>query len=642
MTNDSSTTTNIDELGEEGGSALMRYFEDDQIDQMKDYIRTALDSNSFNCKELIDLAKSGTEAASLVKELASINRVDEAELVDGVAREIVRDIEYHADEHLKRYQKYTLNAPQFSSDIDKFKSKFFNLISILKDVSILARKLLEISPRFELSKPSTPQVSNVNPSDKKWPLNPCHRDTKSQMSEDDATSEDLLAALIESSSSDDFLVLSSSLETITLKDMLVTSLILITSHECFTLSHDIQGVAMVLRRAKFMIKNILAPNNQMELIIKLLTSIGRYNEMKYVFDLFRDRNQFEILLSKGVEKTPELRIALFNYVKKNPEFYALVTLNFSMFREIAESLEASATKRLDKLIQSRKSKRKRPSIIMSSVIGGGGGSGSGTCSASSSGTSSAKQQPNLDGSDEGRENSAISSLTKSSSIGTNLSNMIGSLSGVTNGNIIASPSSGEPTNSKPLYSKDGLNMCLVEMVDAADCFAKAGCYKRSNNCENKAKLIALQLALLPSDTNLLDLKQSELNDTIVSSESFLDAYIIAEAYNYHISWRQALFRNVVLRGQSQYLNDYCSLCELSSALVSELVILFKQYTSNTNNHLSQDELTKLAGSMKSIIACLEDVELKCKLYTQLNLTDARDELLQNPSVKAHLKDLKLA
>lgn len=663
----------------------------DNIDDMKDYLKKAIESKqSFSTQELIDLAKSSKEATALVKELINLNQLDDTELADRIAKEIISDIEEYADLHLKRYQKYTLNAPQMTSNVDGSRAKFFNLISLLRDVSILGRKLLETSPRFELLKPKTtaaPQaMSNLNPMDKKWLLGPTStiyanslRDTKSQMSEDDATSDDLLAALIESSSSDDFLVLSSSLDSITNRDMIVAALILITSHECFTLSHDIQGVVMVLRRAKFMIKNILTPRNQMELITKLLTSIRRYNEMNYVFDLFRDRNQFEILLSKGVEKTPELRIALFNYVKKNPEFYALVTLNFSMFREIAESLEASATKRLDKLILGKRDKqknKKKMSLITSgastSVSGGGVGIISTKAAAAARVGSGAKQSrihQNAGGISVGWDDhssgvsaqsivrsSSNNSMTKSNSIETDISN----LGGVSGSRITsrACASGGNcGSNNKPLYPRESLNICLVEMVDASDCYAKAGCYKRADNCESKAKLIALQLALLTPTTepiaeqdaaiaeiNVLDLQQSELNDSIVSFESFFDACIVAEAYNYHLAWRQALFRNVVLRGQSTYLRNYCSRWNLSSSLVMELVLLYKQYINNAHNHhrLSHEEITRLATAMKSILARLEDVELRCKLYTQLQFDDAKEELLRNPSIWAHLKDIKLA
>lgn len=533
----------------------------------------------------------------------TMGQVDENELADRIAKEIIADIENYVDDQLRKYNKYTLNAVQKASDVDDSTAKFFNLISLLKDVSVLGRKLLEAAPQFEsLRSVTTP--SSASSQDRKSFFSQKSKSGKGLgLDEEDATSEDLLAALIESCSSDDFLVLSSSLDSIAVKDMIVTALILIKSHECFTLSHDIQGVVMVLRRTKFLILNILAPKNQMELITKLLTSIGRYNEMNYVFDLFRDRNQFEILLSKGVEKTPELRIALFNYVKKNPEFYALVTLNFSMFREIAESLEASALKRLDKVIQSSKKGKKKI------------------------GVTSGSRTPDV----SGREVSNAATVAGSSK-----SNHLTPSSTASNNKV---------TSNKPLYSKDSLNLCLVELVDASDCFAKAGCYKRSNNCERKAKLIALQLAILSSETNVLDLQQSELNDLIVDFESFSEAYILAEAYDYHLAWRQALFNNVILQQHRQsssgatYLNEFCGKCDLSSVLVLELVFLYKQYLAN--NHLSQEASLKLANSMKMVLARLADVELRCKIYTQLNFSHAKEELLKNPSVWAHLKDLKL-
>lgn len=313
--------------------------------------------SKFGSDELLRLARSGEETLAIVKDIIIMNRdmLDDADLVEKISREILEDIENEVDSHLRDYSKFTLNAFQAGrNNAQSSGSRFFNLISLLRDVSVLGRKLLEAAARFDSLRP---QMVYESPSTTGHKVVEQHGDNKSttSLSKEDTTSDDLLAALIESSSSDDFLVLSSSLDSICLREMILAVYILIKSHECFTLSHDIQGVVIVLRRTKFMILNILAPKNQMELIIKLLTSIGRYREMNYVFDLFRDRNQFEILLSKGVDRTPELRIAMFNYVKRNPEFYALVTLNFSMFREIAESLEVSALKRLDRLISSHES-----------------------------------------------------------------------------------------------------------------------------------------------------------------------------------------------------------------------------------------------------------------------------------------------
>ena len=35
---------------------------------------------------------------------------------------------------------------------------------------------------------------------------------------------------------------------------------------------------------------------------RLLTGVGRYNEMIYIFDVLKQNHQFELLLGKGMEK----------------------------------------------------------------------------------------------------------------------------------------------------------------------------------------------------------------------------------------------------------------------------------------------------------------------------------------------------
>jgi len=724
-------------------------------------IRRRLAEENVSSQELVRMAKSSKEKAALVKEYLSSPKVtiEETELADTISQEIIRDIEDEADKHLRIHNKFTLSSSSFqpNSTCDKASPGFFNLISLIKDVSIVGRKLVEAAPRFESTKPRSPIAE--------LPGNNTHLKDKRGTIGDEATSEDLLAALIESSSGDDFLVLTSSLDSISIRDMIIAAYILVKSHECFTLSHDIQGVAVVLRRAKFMILNILAPRNQMELVTKLLTSIGRYREMNYVFDLFRDRNQFELLLSKGVEKTPELRIALFYYVKKNPEFYALVTLNFSMFREIAESLEASATKRLNislkysetkplegrgRLKQSESSRselqgdRKKLSDRRVSQVSlkhelkfpdrlqsrahrrsdGGRGGGPPDQSERESLSSGISSASNLERASFSVQRLGLTDLLRvgHSDETSDVKPQTGSRSQMEGPEIGKVPSSGSCVQESVVYSEDNLNLSLVELVDASDCYAKAGCYRRSNICENKAKLIALQLVLLSSGTDLLKLKQTDLHDLIVSFESFHNAYILAEAYDYHTAWRQALFTNVILRpalnasrctedASSKYLDDFCSKCDLSTALVMELIVLYKKHISNyhkggnTCSHLdclpetTSGDLTKkklpakssislinqttrgtsldccscdmnksgvfssirlfepedgsekkttlcdgvkLAAALKMVLARLADIEFRCKMYTQLNFLDAKEELMQDAATHAYLKDLKLA
>lgn len=271
---------------------------------------------------------------------------------------------------------------------------------------------------------------------------------------------------------------------------------------------------------------------------------SRDGAMSYLFNLFRDKNQFDLLLSKDTEKTPELRIALFKYVKRNPELYSLVILNTSLLREIAESFEASATKRLDCL---------DPAV-----------------------------------------------------------------------------------NFKSDLLSDDLSASLTELVDASDCYAKADCHKKSKNCEKLAKLVALQLHLLDRENCILNLSSSDLADLVVNLESFYEAYIIAEAYDCHIFWRQALFNNAVLKNDIMYLNDYCREFKLSSNMIEELVLLYKQYI---NNHqLSREMSSRLAKAVKIILSRMPSIKIKYKIYNQLNFDDAKEELLSYPVTKAILAD----
>lgn len=187
-----------------------------------------------------------------------------------------------------------------------------------------------------------------------------------------------------------------------------------------------------------------------------------------------------------------------------------------------------------------------------------------------------------------------------------------------------------------IHSKESLNECLIELVDASECYANAGYYKRSYNCERQAKLIALQLALRESTegdvshmstnnqqlgnnnntqltneskckdnsiANVLNLsitEPQELVNTIIGLESFEEAYIVAEAYDYHLVWHRALFNNVILRGSTQYLEEFCQKCDLSESIITDLVVLYKQYlTSASNDNELSADLRNSGGRRRS-------------------------------------------
>lgn len=76
----------------------------------------------------------------------------------------------------------------------------------------------------------------------------------------------------------------------------------IRAHECFTAECDVHGIALVLRRTRLLITQELQSERYFHLILRLLTGLGRYSEMTYCFDLFRECDRFELILSKRVTR----------------------------------------------------------------------------------------------------------------------------------------------------------------------------------------------------------------------------------------------------------------------------------------------------------------------------------------------------
>ncbi|XP_062999624.1 spatacsin-like [Elgaria multicarinata webbii] len=90
--------------------------------------------------------------------------------------------------------------------------------------------------------------------------------------------------------------------------------------------------------------------------VRLLTGIGRYNEMTYIFDLLHEKHHFEVLMRKKLHPSGTLKTALLDYIKRcrpgDSEKHNMIALCFSMCREIGENHEAAAKVQL-KLIESQ-------------------------------------------------------------------------------------------------------------------------------------------------------------------------------------------------------------------------------------------------------------------------------------------------
>ncbi|NXL45992.1 SPTCS protein, partial [Podilymbus podiceps] len=132
--------------------------------------------------------------------------------------------------------------------------------------------------------------------------------------------------------------------------------LLILAHNCFSLTCHMEGITRVLQAARLLTEEHLAPNEEYGLVVRLLTGIGRYNEMTYIFELLHEKHYFEVLMRKKLDPSGTLKTALLDYIKRcrpgDSEKHNMIALCFSMCREIGENHEAAACIQL-KLIESQ-------------------------------------------------------------------------------------------------------------------------------------------------------------------------------------------------------------------------------------------------------------------------------------------------
>ncbi|XP_077371965.1 spatacsin isoform X2 [Festucalex cinctus] len=150
------------------------------------------------------------------------------------------------------------------------------------------------------------------------------------------------------------------LKSVPLRELSCIVELLIVAHDCFSLTCNMEGIVRVLQAARHLSHAYLAPGEHYGLLVRLLTGIGRYNEMTYVFDLLHQNHRFEMLLRKKMDmdrgQSSSLKTALLDYIKRclpaDSEKHNMVALCFSMRREIGENHEMAARTQL-KIIQSQ-------------------------------------------------------------------------------------------------------------------------------------------------------------------------------------------------------------------------------------------------------------------------------------------------
>ncbi|KAM5171004.1 spatacsin isoform 1-T2 [Mantella aurantiaca] len=152
------------------------------------------------------------------------------------------------------------------------------------------------------------------------------------------------------------LILLEHLEKVPLTELQATIEVLISAHDCFSVTCHLEGIRRVLHVCRHLTEMHLAPKQEYSLMVRLLSGIGRYNDMVYVFDILHKNQHFELLLRKQLDTKGGLQTALLEYIKRchpgDSEKHNMTALCFSMHRDIGHNHEHAAKIQL-RLIQSQ-------------------------------------------------------------------------------------------------------------------------------------------------------------------------------------------------------------------------------------------------------------------------------------------------
>eukprot|EP00794_Sanderia_malayensis_P020531 gene20531-22550_t len=131
--------------------------------------------------------------------------------------------------------------------------------------------------------------------------------------------------------------------------------LIIRAHDCFTLACNMEGIADVLRAARLCVMDLVNAKAY-SLMVRILTGIGRFKEMTYVFEALAEQHHFELLFSKNIEKEKELKAALLDFIKNNNtddkdkmEKIDMLSKRFGMYREVGEQLEETGHKQISSI-----------------------------------------------------------------------------------------------------------------------------------------------------------------------------------------------------------------------------------------------------------------------------------------------------
>ena len=157
--------------------------------------------------------------------------------------------------------------------------------------------------------------------------------------------------LVELIRSVDLMMKDTSIKLLTIQVILLTY-----ANDCFMLAASTSGIASILTMVRRVVLKLFE-TQQYDMVVHLLTSIGQYSDMNYIFDGLKQHDKFDLLFGSGVPNEERFRLALIDFMHRfHPDDTTTlerIAQHFGMHQELAKIAEHYANTHLDRLGTSR-------------------------------------------------------------------------------------------------------------------------------------------------------------------------------------------------------------------------------------------------------------------------------------------------
>jgi len=157
--------------------------------------------------------------------------------------------------------------------------------------------------------------------------------------------------LVELIRSVDLMMKDTSIKLLTIQVILLTY-----ANDCFMFAASTSGIASILAMVRRVVLKLFE-TQQYDMVVHLLTSIGQYSDMNYIFDGLKQHDKFDLLFGNNLPNDERFRLTLIDFMHRfHPDDTATlerIAQHFGMHQELAKITEHSANARLDRLGTSR-------------------------------------------------------------------------------------------------------------------------------------------------------------------------------------------------------------------------------------------------------------------------------------------------